>query len=176
MVIKTISLQRRQKARSTNVPVNDHERHEDTHFSHPRRRQPVPLAKDHILSGCVIASKQYLFASAFERSNEGPYTSTASGRDIQSEIATPGHVGRAENAIIRCYTGQNNTQGPVPARPVQNPLHQTVDPQHLFCHPLHHPLATDDTRQTTDRRHSEQPRLQAHLPLTDEHIINNADN
>ena len=70
----------------------------------------------------------------------------------------------------------NNTQGLVPARPVQNPLHQTVDPQHLLCHPLHHPLATDDTGQTTDRRNREQPRLQAHLPLTDEHIINDADN
>ena len=70
----------------------------------------------------------------------------------------------------------NNTQGLVPARPVQNPLHQIVDPQHLLCHPLHHPLATDDTGQTTDRRNREQPRLQAHLPLTDEHIINDADN
>ena len=175
MAIKTISLQRRQKGRATNVPVNDYKRHKDTHLSHPRPRQPVPLAKDHIPSGCVKSSKQNPFASVFERSYEHPYASTASGRGIQREIATSGHVGRAENDIIRCCIGQNTTQGLVPVRPVQNPLLQTVDAQHLLCHPIHHPLATDDT-QTTNRRRREQPRLQAHLPVTDEHMTNDSDN
>ena len=156
MVIKTVSLQRRQKGRSTNVPVNDHERHEHTYLSHPRRRQPVPVAKDHILSGCVIASNQYPFASAFERSNERPYASTASGRVIQWEIATPGHVVRAENAIIRCYIRQTTLR--VSFQHVQSEILSIKQSIHntFFAIPFitHSPQTTQDRPQIGETANS----------------------
>lgn len=109
------------------------------------------------------------------RSKERHYASTASEKGTQRNIVSRDHAAYAENDTIRCCTGQNIVQGLVPARPARNLPHQTVDPQHLPCRPTHHPLVAKNTQQTTDRKHHEQPRLQAHLPVTDEHTTNDAD-
>lgn len=145
------------------------------HLRRHRLLQHAPPVKDHTPFGDVTPSKPNPFANAFGRSKEHHYASTASRKGTQRSIVSQDHVAYAENDIIQCCIGQNAIQGLVPARPARNLPHQIADPQHLLCHPTYHPLVAKGTQQTTDRKHHEQPRLQVHRPVTNEHTTNDAD-
>lgn len=156
-----------------------------TFYQCPRQRQHAPRRHAYITSqapsACPTCKGSHIFKtkSLRERLPEVKRASLCINclrKGHTARDSPPGHIGRAKKDNIRCCIGQNTTQGLVPARLFQNPLHLTVDPQHLLCHPTHRPLATEDTQRTTDRRHREQPRIQVHLPMTDEHITNDTGN